>query len=72
MWYVCVCVCVQKKSLGLQRGSRAAFVGLNVIPMCFHYSSICIINGSKTKSKSKKTLFKVGQCKQYNIGFHFK
>ena len=26
----------------------------------------------KSKSKSKKTLFKVGQCKQYNISSHLK
>ena len=25
---------------------------------------------SKSKSKSKKTLFNVGQCKQYNISSH--
>ena len=27
---------------------------------------------SKSKSKSKKTLFNVGQCKQYNISSHLK
>ena len=27
---------------------------------------------SKSKRKSKKTLFKVGQCKHHNISFHLK
>ena len=28
--------------------------------------------GIKNKSKSKKTLFNVGHCKQYSISFHLK
>ena len=28
--------------------------------------------GGTSKSKSKKTLFNVGQCKQYNISSHLK
>ena len=35
------------------------------------YQSLYLHN-SKNKSKSKKTLFKVGQCKEYNISLHIK
>ena len=46
---------------------------LNNTPAVVHkmtwYQSL-YLHTSTNKSKSKKTLFKVGQCKQYNISSH--
>ena len=48
---------------------------LNNMPAVVRIMTWCqslYLHTSKIKSKSKKTLFKVGQCKQYNISSHSK
>ena len=44
----------------------------NANPVHKQATSHSTLGKSKSKSKSKKTLFKIGQCKQYNISSHLK
>ena len=46
------------------------YLDLTLVPLAAYF--VWPHAARKSKSKSKKTLFNVGQCKQYNISSHLK